>query len=146
VYTLGEGGNVKSEWVGIDDYDRSVFCKSNSVEDTNQLILYPLNVLEQSYYSAMLTKQERGVHILRLRAFDQIEERGLYMQLVKDQTGAFACVVELRDSKRDNAVRVCRLQYAYIQCAKGLFIDVEYINIYGVAIDNGDVVVECLVK
>ena len=145
VYTL-EDSNVKAEWVAVDDYDRKDYCSQHSVEDTGQLMLFPLNVLEQSYYGATFHKQERGVRIIRLRAFDQIEERGLYLQLVKDTSGSFACVAELRDSKKNNEPRVCRLQHAYIQCARGLFVDVDYINIYGVAIDNGDLVVECLTK
>lgn len=123
-------GKVEARWLTLEDSHRKKHLTKEEYE-AGAPCIRPITEGEAPFMGVETKCQPDGsIQVIFNVLEDTSDAVRFRCNLVADSDGALGLVATTKDGKP------CRLDYGYIQCKKGLLMDVEYLSIYARTFDG----------
>lgn len=137
VFTMNKTRGVEDEdcirtfWLVVDPKHREAHLKKTKTADEGQLVVVPLNTLENAYLGCRVSN-EQGKQVVEIAAFEEANLATVpEFELVRSEEDFW-----IRSNSLGSPSRVER---GYVQMSKGTTRRVDSLSLYGTTMDGDDV-------
>lgn len=128
---IGDEDCIRTFWLVVDPKHRTAHLKKTKTEDKGQLVVVPLNTLENAYLGCRVST-EQGRQVLEIAAFEEANLATVpEFELVRSEEEFW-----IRSNSLGSPSRVDR---GYVQMSKGTTRRVDSLSLYGTTMDGDDI-------